>query len=160
MRLGYQFGARTRSVYRGFPDTVEHVVALAATDVAVLLVREAMRPHHWEARVEELGEILQRRKSVDRYHRSALKRLSAGGRFNDAWAACQVLTTKTTAVGGLTWWELLCGFHDVRSEPDIPGGWACPALSTPEIEMALSHLGVQGDLAGSIFSFVRDLNVS
>jgi hypothetical protein len=150
IRLGHQFGARTESVYRGFPETVDHVVALAAGEVAFRFARDGAKsqdPDRWK---EEWKATIRRWESVIRYHRRALRGLGARGRFSPAWAACQVLSSKTTEVGGLTWWQILCGFHDDPFEPKIPGGWACPAISTPEVKTALSHLGVQDDLAGFI----------
>jgi hypothetical protein len=147
MRLGHLFGARTKVVYRGFPETVDHVVALAATEVALLFAPAGAKSDHWETQGRKQWEdLVRRRTSVVKYHRRTLDGLAARGRFSAAWAACQVLSGKTTAVGGLTWWQILCGLDDNRFVPKLPGGWDCPAFSTPEVRTALSHLGVQDDL--------------
>jgi hypothetical protein len=130
VRLGDEFGIRTESVYRGFPEIVEHVVALAALDVALAIAGR----HYKLGNLSKWKAMLEWRRNSLRYHRRAVLRLSVRGAFSPAWAACQVLTSKTTARGGLTWWRVLRALDDLGpGTVMLPGGWANPALASPEI---------------------------
>jgi hypothetical protein len=143
VRLGEKFG-QTKSVYRALPQTVEHVVELAAAHAGRDIARRrfnaqdpSRRPlEGWQAFIARLRGLL-------RHHRHAVEALAYRGAFSPAWAACQVLTTQTTAVGDLSWWQVIRGLDEARISfpdhiPSLPGGWDSSALATPEIQRVLS----------------------